>query len=72
MLPGIPFRAVCLLPGCPRPGRRHTGALWPLGMPTGYLVDARGSVIAVHRGFRTSDEQLLRAMITQALERAGV
>ena len=44
----------------------------PLGMPTGYLVDPQGNVIAVHQGFRSSDEQLLRAMITRALERAGV
>ena len=43
----------------------------PLGMPTGYLIDARGVVIAVHQGFRQADEQLLRAMIVRALEQAG-
>lgn len=38
-----------------------------LGMPTGYLLDRRGVVRAVHQGFRRGDEQVLRAEILSLL-----
>ncbi len=39
-----------------------------LGMPTGFLIDQKGTVVKVHQGFRKSDADWLRAEIIKLLE----
>ncbi len=38
------------------------------GMPTAYLIDRKGQIRYIHEGFRSGDEQTLRAKIVKLLE----
>ena len=38
------------------------------GMPSGYLIDQKGMIQAVHVGFREGDEEILRNNITMLFE----